>query len=446
MKQKTRAQIISFMSAKGGVGKTSIVVNIANFCAYNKMKVLLVDCDYRTKGATHFLGISSVSLKEGEYITFENIVDNILYRIEDEKNIDEKDCDKRELPVLSAGNFEFIPVGLHKVDFADSIAHHKFKKKSEEKPDGEKKLDDDSGSTLYEDSFGCFEKYLREVFVAYQEKYELIFLDLGAGVERFNDILGKMSNCICVVAVDNRLSLMSARDLKEDLWKKYKLEKIIPCYNLINEKNRDREYDRGFWSDPIRGFEYMEDFNNSFNNGEMLNLEEDKYVKTLRSIIKGLGVNVKKIDAEIQKRERKEQERLERLEHQKKQEKEREQEEQRKQEEQKRQEEERKREEQKRREARDIMIKMEHKRIDRWDVLIRIGIFLLMLMIIKLFVSFWNRAVVWIYGLINLSLIAILIAGLVWLKFYRKIIEEIIKYTGSDTEVREDETNDASEQ
>ena len=52
--QNRTGSVIAFMSGKGGVGKTGMAINVANFCAENGKRVLLVDCDINTKGATTF--------------------------------------------------------------------------------------------------------------------------------------------------------------------------------------------------------------------------------------------------------------------------------------------------------------------------------------------------------------------------------------------------------
>lgn len=48
------AQVIGFMSGKGGAGKTSLALNVAKFCADNESKILFIDCDANTNGATMF--------------------------------------------------------------------------------------------------------------------------------------------------------------------------------------------------------------------------------------------------------------------------------------------------------------------------------------------------------------------------------------------------------
>jgi chromosome partitioning protein len=73
-------KVISFTNKKGGVGKTTTVVNMAAYCAdYNK-KVLLIDLDSQGN-ATTGLGFSKSALKKSVYnvlIDDDDIARNIL--------------------------------------------------------------------------------------------------------------------------------------------------------------------------------------------------------------------------------------------------------------------------------------------------------------------------------------------------------------------------------
>ncbi|MCH8011952.1 MAG: AAA family ATPase [Candidatus Marinimicrobia bacterium] len=48
-------KIISFLSGKGGTGKTSIVTNLGFYLAMNNAKVLLLDMDFFTRGLTFYI-------------------------------------------------------------------------------------------------------------------------------------------------------------------------------------------------------------------------------------------------------------------------------------------------------------------------------------------------------------------------------------------------------
>ena len=74
------AKVISFTNKKGGVGKTTTVVNMAAYCADLGKRVLLIDLDSQGN-ATTGLGFSKSALKKSVYgvlIEEESITQNIL--------------------------------------------------------------------------------------------------------------------------------------------------------------------------------------------------------------------------------------------------------------------------------------------------------------------------------------------------------------------------------
>lgn len=45
---------IAFLSGKGGSGKTTLALSMADLMSKCKIKTLLIDCDLSTNGATYF--------------------------------------------------------------------------------------------------------------------------------------------------------------------------------------------------------------------------------------------------------------------------------------------------------------------------------------------------------------------------------------------------------
>ena len=73
-------KVISFTNKKGGVGKTTTVINMAAYCADYGKKVLLIDLDSQGN-ATTGLGFSKSALKKSVYgvlIEEEKVSQNIL--------------------------------------------------------------------------------------------------------------------------------------------------------------------------------------------------------------------------------------------------------------------------------------------------------------------------------------------------------------------------------
>ncbi len=73
-------KVISFTNKKGGVGKTTTVINMAAYCADYGKKVLLIDLDSQGN-ATTGLGFSKSALKKSVYgvlIEDEKVSQNIL--------------------------------------------------------------------------------------------------------------------------------------------------------------------------------------------------------------------------------------------------------------------------------------------------------------------------------------------------------------------------------
>ena len=74
------AKVVSFTNKKGGVGKTTTVVNMAAYCADFGKRMLLIDLDSQGN-ATTGLGFSKSALKKSVYnvlIDDEKAADNIL--------------------------------------------------------------------------------------------------------------------------------------------------------------------------------------------------------------------------------------------------------------------------------------------------------------------------------------------------------------------------------
>ena len=55
-------QVIAFISGKGGVGKTTLAVNVAVALAQRKKRVLLIDLDPQNAQRLHLVKLARISL------------------------------------------------------------------------------------------------------------------------------------------------------------------------------------------------------------------------------------------------------------------------------------------------------------------------------------------------------------------------------------------------
>lgn len=85
-KAKKKATIISFISGKGGVGKTALTASLGKLLALIGYKVLIVDSDLVTHGMTFLLGFDSK--KAGLLEVYKNFVDSTEAPQEEEKTED----------------------------------------------------------------------------------------------------------------------------------------------------------------------------------------------------------------------------------------------------------------------------------------------------------------------------------------------------------------------
>ena len=87
---------IAFLSGKGGSGKTSLSLSIANLLSVSGVKTLLVDCDLSTNGATYFF--ENYLKPDKKFCSVQNLIQNVFEE------------DKVEKGILSIQkNFDFIP-------------------------------------------------------------------------------------------------------------------------------------------------------------------------------------------------------------------------------------------------------------------------------------------------------------------------------------------------
>lgn len=192
-------EVISFISAKGGMGKTSIAVNIAHSAAKIGLKILLIDCDVHTLGATYFYDLKGEKVKNcSNIISMQRILNEIMY-----PEIYERE-DARSILTLADG-VDFIPAG--RASMLDKELTF--------------------NSVQFKDAW----KRLTELIDRWVKIYDAILLDHSAGHTRIVELFLKVSSKIVLINEKGPLPLKATRDLYSSIRKEDK--PIIYCCNKI---------------------------------------------------------------------------------------------------------------------------------------------------------------------------------------------------------------------
>lgn len=274
VKRETAGQIIAFMSGKGGAGKTGIAVNVANYCAINNKKVLLVDCDMNTNGATSFFKIG----RRGLFYTETNII--TLHRIFSaylvNADIAEFQRPSNLDPIKIKENYYFIPANI-----GDGIFE-------------EQNVTNDLVAKFEED-------YLRK----WRKQYDVIILDFGAGEGQLNVKLSELLDKICIVMNPDEISRQVVRTKLRFLFQKCILDNIICCVNILTQQKI--AINAGTLFNDFSGFMYSKDYARLYKRGNMIERSDHELWERLSSIARNIyedrsgeqAVNIERMDEEF---------------------------------------------------------------------------------------------------------------------------------------------------
>lgn len=252
--------IIAFMSGKGGVGKTGLAINVANFCAENGAKVLLVDCDLNTNGATTFFQLSRntrmLFRRQQDVLTMHEVMSTILDKVE--MGTAEEQNGFALLPINIKKNLDFIPAGNDNHTYGD------YKYEGDKSPQ--------------------IEAELLQYFSNWKNNYELIILDFGAGEGTFNSLLSRIVNKICIVMTPDALSRQAVRKQLGFLFKQCNLDNIVCCINMLTPYKRTVNGDALFNEFP--GFQTSDDYARIYKRGNLIPTSNRELYSCLSNIVK----------------------------------------------------------------------------------------------------------------------------------------------------------------
>lgn len=250
-------QIIGFMSGKGGVGKTGLAINVANFCAENGAKVLLVDCDLNTNGATTFFGIqkdiSDYPHRQPNILTMHDMLTAVM----DDGNLSGSNIITTASPITIKPNYDFIPA---------SIVGGRFHKQGLTK----------ESLTKLEDSF----------FSTWRKEYDLILLDFCAGAGSLNFLLSQLPDKVCIVMPPNDIARQAVRRQLGFLFRECNLDNLICCINMLS--SRGHSVNEGALFHEFPGFKNSAEYARLYDTGKMIDMTETYQCSSLYEIVKNI--------------------------------------------------------------------------------------------------------------------------------------------------------------
>ena len=239
-KENPHHEIIGLASGKGGAGKTSLAINIANYCARFDEKVLLIDCDLNTCGATTFFRQSTFFSKSwGNALSFEAMLSHEL---------NERYGGNDQNILRLKKNLYFIPAFVGLRLFRESEKYWNW---------------------LQDECYNSLEK----LFAKWKTEFNTILLDFGAGVNNLYEVLFGFLDKICIIIEDDEISVSAAKEVFSDVIQKYSMEPFLLCFNKHNGSCAER--DRSLFKE-MYGTSFSKPFAEAFAKGAFYSIGVDK--------------------------------------------------------------------------------------------------------------------------------------------------------------------------
>lgn len=244
------SEVIALISAKGGAGKTSIAVNLAHAYACCGLKVLLIDCDINTNGATAFYRRKeNVKDQLNNCITFQEVLQSFLYpgivKPHNAARI-ENGC----IPVED--NLDFIPGGMYP-------AHGNLIE------------------NRVEERFDFLQESLARLIEKWVDKYEVLLMDQGAGYNPVIELMVSFATEIVFIREHDKISLDLTRDLFERISATGK--QLVFCDNKIPKRDYKSIKDKSKEDILLycTGFQNDDDFTKEMEEGRNIELLPESF-------------------------------------------------------------------------------------------------------------------------------------------------------------------------
>ena len=249
--QEKAGKIIAFMSGKGGVGKTGIAVNVANFCAKSGKKVLLVDCDMSTNGATAFFRTGKPDRFDapGRILILQRVIS--AYSVNE--NIARGPISLMEKPIYIDKNYYFVPACVEDGIFDEGLVTEDLLQRLE-----------------------------TDYFAEWKKSYDVIILDFGAGAAKLTVSLAELPDKICIVMNPDGMSRQVVRTKLRFVFQKCNLNNIICCINKL--KRSDEQVNVSALFNEFPGFVDAKDYRDCYVAGKLIEPTNAALWKRLSSI------------------------------------------------------------------------------------------------------------------------------------------------------------------
>ena len=195
------AKSLAILSGKGGSGKTTLALSLSQLMAFCKKKVLLIDCDMSTHGATYFF----------------------------EEDLD-KDKDKyANYSSLVINNCSTVQNGITNIFSKKTYASSPFDViLSIERLDDNKRLYD---TVIYDE-------IIVKVFEKLDEKYDVILFDCQAGYCKITEQVLSLAEKSLIVLEPDLVSIQAVRTLYRQLGEIMDRKKTLQVFNKVVESER----------------------------------------------------------------------------------------------------------------------------------------------------------------------------------------------------------------